>query len=130
MEDDKIFKIALIISLLGIVGMIFNAGYITPQKVQIADLNLGMVDKEVSVEGIVQGVKKSKNGNTYFLDLTDGTGRLIIVVFESTSFAMEKNNISVTEINQRRVNIVGNVAEYQGTLEVILKDSKSLKILA
>ena len=89
-----------------------------------------MVDKEVSVEGIVQGVKKSKNGNTYFLDLTDGTGRLIIVVFESTSFAMEKNNISVTEINQRRVNIVGNVAEYQGTLEVILKDSKSLKILA
>jgi DNA/RNA endonuclease YhcR with UshA esterase domain len=82
------------------------------------------------MEGIVQGVKKSKNGNTYFLDLTDGTGRLTIVVFESTSFEMEKNNISVTELNQRRVNIVGNVAEYQGTLEVILKDSKSLKILA
>ncbi len=130
MEDEKIFKIALLTSLFGIVGMIFTAGFISPQKVQIEDLNLGMIDKEVSVEGVVQGVKKSKNGETYFIDLTDGSGRLNLVIFQSTAFDMEKNNINITKLNQRRVNVVGNVVEYQGTLELILKDAKSLKILA
>ncbi len=130
MDDEKIFKIALLTSLVGMVGMIFTAGYIAPQKVRIEDLNLGMIDKEVSVEGVVQVVKKSKNGETYFLDLNDGSGRLTIVIFQSTSLDMEKNNINITGLNQRRVNVVGNVAEYRGTLELILKDSKSLKILA
>jgi DNA/RNA endonuclease YhcR with UshA esterase domain len=129
-EDEKIFKIALLTSLVGMVGMIFTAGYIAPQKVRIEDLNLGMIDKEVSVEGVVQVVKKSKNGETYFLDLTDGSGRLTIVIFQSTSLDMEKNNINITGLNRRRVNVVGNVAEYRGALELILKDSKSLKILA
>jgi DNA/RNA endonuclease YhcR with UshA esterase domain len=129
-DDEKIFKIALLTTIVGLVGMIFTAGYIAPQKVRIEDLRLGMIDKEVSVEGFVQGVKKSKNGETYFLDLTDGSGRLTIVIFQSTSSDMEKNNINITGLNQRRVNVVGNVAEYHGTLELILKDSKSLKILA
>jgi len=129
-DDEKIFKIALLTSLVGMVGMIFTAGYIAPQKVRIEDLNLGMIDKEVSVEGVVQVVKRSKNGETYFLDLTDGSGRLTIVIFQSTSLDMEKNNINITGLNQRRVNVVGNVAEYRGALELILKDSKSLKILA
>lgn len=130
MDDEKIFKIALLTSLVGMVGMIFTAGYIAPQKVRIEDLNLGMIDKEVSVEGVVQVVKKSKNGETYFLDLNDGSGRLTIVIFQSTSLDMEKNNINIMGLNQRRVNVVGNVAEYRGALELILKDSKSLKILA
>ncbi len=130
MEDERIFKIALLTALVGLMGMIFTAGYIEPQKVRIEDLTLGMIDKEVSVEGIVQGVKKSKNGETYFLDLTDGSGRLTLVIFQSTSLDMEKNNINLTGLNQRRVKVVGNVAEYRGTLELILKDSQSLKILA
>jgi len=129
-DDEKIFKIALLTSLVGMVGMIFTAGYIAPQKVRIEDLNLGMIDKEVSVEGVVQVVKRSKNGETYFLDLNDGSGRLTIVIFQSTSLDMEKNNINIMGLNQRRVNVVGNVAEYRGALELILKDSKSLKILA
>jgi len=129
-DDEKIFKIAQLTALVGMVGMIFTAGYIAPQKVRIEDLNLGMIDKEVSVEGVVQVVKRSKNGETYFLDLTDGSGRLTIVIFQSTSLDMEKNNINITGLNQRRVNVVGNVAEYRGALELILKDSKSLKILA
>ena len=112
MDDEKIFKIALLTSLVGMVGMIFTAGYIAPQKVRIEDLNLGMIDKEVSVEGVVQVVKRSKNGETYFLDLTDGSGRLTIVIFQSTSLDMEKNNINITGLNQRRVNVVGNVAKY------------------
>lgn len=130
LEDEKIFKIALLTSLVGIVGMIVTSGYIMPQKVQIKDIGLGMVDKEVSVEGFVQNVEKSKNKQTYFVDINDGTGRIRVVVFESTSLDLEKNNISMVVLGPRRINVVGSVAEYQGNLEIILKDSKSLKILA
>ncbi|MEG3225093.1 MAG: DNA-binding protein [Methanobacteriales archaeon Met13] len=130
LEDEKIFKIALFTSLLGIMGMIITSSYIMPHKVQIKDIGLGMVDKEVSVEGFVQGVEKSKKGETYFVDINDGNGRIKVVVFQSTSLDLEKNNISMVGLGQRRVNVVGSVAEYQGNLEIILKDSKSLKILA
>jgi hypothetical protein len=62
MEDKKIFKLALFTTILGLVGMMFSASYITPQEVQIKDMNRGMLDKEVSVQGLVTGVSQSRRG--------------------------------------------------------------------
>lgn len=66
MEDQKIFKLALFTTIFGLVGVIFAANYITPQEVKIKDMNRGMLDKEVSVEGLVTDVSKSRSGGTYF----------------------------------------------------------------
>jgi DNA/RNA endonuclease YhcR with UshA esterase domain len=109
--------------------MIFSVGQITPQKIQIKDMNMGMVDKEVKVEGLIQSVTKSKNGETYFLEIMDGTGKTKVILFPSASSDLDRGSVKVTNLNQRRVSIVGKVSEYHGSLEIILKDSKSLKIL-
>jgi DNA/RNA endonuclease YhcR with UshA esterase domain len=45
------------------------------------------------------------------------------------SLDMEKSSIKIQGLNQRRVNVVGKVTEYRGSLEIVLKDSKSLKVL-
>ncbi|NYB50993.1 MAG: exodeoxyribonuclease VII large subunit [Methanobacteriaceae archaeon] len=130
MEDSKIFKLALFTAILGLVGMIVSANYITPQKVQIKDLNRGMLDKEVSVEGLVTGVSQSQKGGTYFLELMDGTGKMKLVIFESAASEIQKTSINIQNFDHRRISVVGRVTEYQGNLEVILKDASSLKILA
>jgi DNA/RNA endonuclease YhcR with UshA esterase domain len=129
MEDKIIFKLALFTAILGLLGMIFSANYITPQKVQIKDMNRGMLDKEVSIEGMVVGVSQSQKGGTYFLDLMDGTGKIKVVIFESAATEIQKTNINIKNFNNRRVGVVGKVTEYQGNMEVILKDASSFKLL-
>lgn len=130
MEDKKIFKLALFTTILGLVGMMFSASYITPQEVQIKDMNRGMLDKEVSVEGLVTGVSQSQKGGTYFLELMDGTGKTKVVIFESAASEIQKTSVDIENFNKRRVRIVGKVTEYQGSLEVVLKDASSLRIVS
>lgn len=130
MEDKKIFKLALFTTILGLVGMMLSASYITPQEVQIKDMNRGMLDKEVSVEGLVTGVSQSQKGGTYFLEVMDGTGKTKVVIFESAASEIQKTSVKIENFNKRRVKIVGKVTEYHGSLEVVLKDASSLKILS
>ena len=61
MKDRLIFKIALATSIIGIVGMIIFSGQINPREVNINEINLGMLDEEVMVEGIVDNIKESPN---------------------------------------------------------------------
>lgn len=129
MEDKKIFKLALFTTILGLVGMMFSANYIMPQEIKIKDMNRGMLDKEVSVEGLVTDVSQSRSGGTYFLELMDGTGKTKLVIFESTAIELQKTNISVDKFTKRRIRVEGRVTEYQGNMEVILKDASSLKIV-
>ncbi|BDZ70341.1 exodeoxyribonuclease VII large subunit [Methanobacterium petrolearium] len=129
MEDEKIFRLALFTTIFGLVGMMLSAGYITPQKVEIKDINRGMLDKEVSVEGLVTDVSKSRNGETYFLELMDGTGKIKLVIFDSAASEIQKTSVNIENFSKKRIRAVGTVTEYKGSLEVILKDASSLKVL-
>lgn len=130
MEDQVIFKIALATSILGLMGMMFFADDIAPREVKIMDLNRGMLDEDVSVEGVVQSVKKSSQSNTYFMDIMDGTGKISLIIFDSNVQDLQKANISISGLSNRRVKVTGKVSEYQGKIEIILKDASSLKLLA
>lgn len=129
MEDQTIFKIALAMSILGLVGMMFTSGLIVAREIKISEINRGILDEDVSVEGVVMDVQQSSRSNTYFLDITDGTGKITVIIFESSAVDLEQNNMSIFNLNNRRVKIVGKVSEYQGNIELILKDAGSLKIL-
>lgn len=131
MEDQYIFRIVLITSIIGLVGMIFFAGQIMPREVKIIDINRGMLDEDVAVEGVVEDIGKSKGSNTYFLDIMDGTGKTTLIIFDSTATDLQKEkNLSVQSIDKKRVNVVGTVSDYKGNTELILKDSNSLKIIS
>lgn len=129
MEDSFIFKIALTMSIVGLVGMMFSVNLITAREVKISEINRGMLDEDVTLEGLVQDVKKSSRSNTYFLDIMDGTGKISVIVFESSAVDLEKTNQSIYTLNNKRVKVTGKISEYQGKMELILKDAASLEIL-
>jgi DNA/RNA endonuclease YhcR with UshA esterase domain len=129
MEDHLIFKIALAMSILGLMGMVFSADLITAREIKIQDINRGMLDEDVTLEGLVQNVKKSSHSETYFLDIMDGTGKITILIFESNAQELQKANITIYSLNNRRVKVTGKVSEYQGKIELILNDASSLKII-
>lgn len=129
MEDSQIFRIALITTILGLSGMMLLSDKIMPQEIKIKDLNKGMLDEEVSIVGLVEKIDKSPRSNTYFLQIMDGTGKTTAVIFDSTVLDLEKNNLTPMSFLNHRVKITGNVQQYNGNMELILNDGKSIKIL-
>jgi DNA/RNA endonuclease YhcR with UshA esterase domain len=129
MEDQLIFKVALVMSILGLVGMVASADMITAREIQIKDIDRGMLDEDVSLEGVVQNVKKSSSSETYFLEIMDGTGKITLIIFESSAQDLQKANISIYSLNNRRIKVTGKVSEYHGNLEVLLNDAASLELL-
>lgn len=129
MEDHLIFKVALVMSILGLVGMVASADMITAREIQIKDIDRGMLDEDVSLEGVVQNVKKSSSSETYFLEIMDGTGKITLIIFESSAQDLQKANISIYSLNNRRIKVTGKISEYHGNIEVLLNDAASLELL-
>lgn len=130
MEDRLIFKIAFATSIIGIVGMIIFSGQITPREVNINEINLGMLDEEVIVEGVADDIKESPNSHSFFIEIVDKTGKINVVVFYKNAKEIQKNNLKIHNLINRRIKVVGTVTEYNGRLELILKDTKSFMVVA
>ena len=126
--DDKILKISLVTSLIGIIGLIVFTPYIEVKEVEVKDISRGMIDEEVAVEGIVEDIKKSSSSSTYFLTINDGTGLINLIAFESVVSEMEENSMSIDMFKNKKVKAVGTITEYNSDMEIILSDESSLSI--
>ena len=129
MEDTQIFRIALITAIIGLAGMMLLSGKVTPQEIKIKDINKGMIGEEITVEGVVAKIDKSSKSNTYFLQIVDDTGKISAVIFDATVLDIEKSSLSVNSFVNHRIKITGEVTEYNGNIELVLKDAKSIRIV-
>ena len=127
--DDKLLKIALVTSLIGLIGLIVFTPTIEVKKVKIEDINRGMIDEDVSVECVVSDVKSSGSGSSYFLSINDGTGKMNLIVFESQLSQMQSNSLDIVDFKDKKVNVVGKITEYNNEMEIILSSGDSIKIV-
>lgn len=127
--DDKLLKIALITSLIGLIGLIIFTPPIEVKKVEIQDINRGMIDEEVSIEGVVSDVKSSASKSSYFLTVNDGTGQMSLIIFESQLAPLEDNGIDIESYKGKKVNVVGTVTQYNSQLELILSSGDDIKMV-
>lgn len=124
--DDKLLKIALITSLIGLIGLIIFTPSIEVKKVEIQDINRGMIDEEVSIEGVVSDVKSSASKSSYFLTVNDGTDQMSLIIFESQLAQLEDNGIDIESYKGKKVNVVGTVTQYNSQLELILSSGDDI----
>lgn len=127
--DDKLLKIALITSLIGLIGLIIFTPSIEVKKVEIQDINRGMIDEEVSIEGVVSDVKSSASKSSYFLTVNDGTDQMSLIIFESQLAQLEDNGINIESYKGKKVNVVGTVTQYNSQLELILSSGDDIKMV-
>lgn len=127
--DDKLLKIALITSLIGLIGLIIFTPSIEVKKVEIQDINRGMIDEEVSIEGVVSDVKSSASKSSYFLTVNDGTDQMSLIIFESQLAQLEDNGIDIESYKSKKVNVVGTVTQYNSQLELILSSGDDIKMV-
>ena len=127
--DDKLLRIALITSLIGLIGLIIFSPSIEVKKVEIQDINRGMINEEVSVDCVVEDVKSSQSKSSYFLTINDGTGQMSLIIFESQLAQINDNGGDVESYKGKKVNVIGTVTEYNSQLELILSSGDSMKII-
>ncbi|WP_405284183.1 OB-fold nucleic acid binding domain-containing protein [Methanobrevibacter sp.] len=126
--DDKLLRIALITSLIGIIGLLIFTPSIEVKKVKIEDIDRGMIDEEVCIDAVVTDIASSHSKSSYFLTINDGTGQMTLIVFEKQLAEIQSNNFDIHDFKDRKVELTGKITEYNSDLEIILSGGDSLKI--
>ncbi|WP_406532262.1 OB-fold nucleic acid binding domain-containing protein [Methanobrevibacter sp.] len=126
--DDKLLRIALVTSLIGIIGLIIFTPTIEVKKIDIEDINRGMIDEEVKIDGVIQDISQSSSKSSYFLTVNDGTGQIPLIIFESQAAEIQSNSFDIDDFKGRKVEVVGKITEYNSQLELILTSGDNLKL--
>ena len=127
--DDKLLRIALITSLIGIIGLLIFTPSIEVKKVKIEDINRGMIDEEVCIDAVVTDIASSHSKSSYFLTINDGTGQMTLIVFEKQLAEIQSNSLDIHDFKDRKVEATGKITEYNSDLEIILSGGDGLKII-
>lgn len=127
--DDKLLKIALVTSLIGIIGLIAFTPTIEVKEVDIKDINRGMIDEEVRVEGVISDVAQSSSKTSYFLTINDGEAQIQLIIFESQVAEIQSKNLDIEDFKNRKVDVVGKVTQYNSEMELILSKGDSMRII-
>ena len=106
MNESFLLKIALVVSVLGIVFLYLISTQIELNDTTIEKITSGSVEDKVSVTGLVTSVKQS--GQTTFITLSQ-TNDVEVVVF-SKNLSLAAGDV---------VKIIGKVQDYNGKKEII-----------
>ena len=110
MQEKSLLRVSLAISFAGLLAMAWLAANPDFDAAPTGSLSPEDVGRGVKVCGNVEGKFTSRNGHTFFT-LTDGTGSVKVVVFNSTRAVVGGGSVCVT----------GRVDLYEGDLEVVAK---------
>ncbi len=126
--DDKLLRIALITSLIGIIGLLIFTPTIEVKKVKIEDIDRGMIDEEVCIDCVIMDMSTSSSKSSYFLTINDGTGQMPLIIFEKQAAEIQSNNFDMIDFKGKKVEVTGKITEYNSELELILSSGDNLKI--
>lgn len=127
--DKEIYKIALITTIIGVIGLLISSSYIETKELTIEEITSNNINEKISVNGTISEIKYSKNSNTCFLTLYDGSGKLNIIVFESGLTDFEDHNIDINQFKNKKVKVTGTVTQYNNELELTIDDVNGLEII-
>ena len=127
--DDKLLRIALVTALIGIIGLIIFTPTIEVKEVSIKDINRGMIDEEVRLDGVISDIAQSKSKTSYFLTINDGEAQISLIIFENQVAEIQSRNMDIDDFKNRKVQVVGTITEYNSDLELILSNGDSLRIV-
>ena len=130
LNDKLIFKAALITSLVGIMGMLVFASYIEPKEMEIKDITRNNIGETVAVTGVVESIKESSSGSSCFIEINDGTGKINLIIFESTLVELQDAGNDLDSFKNHKVKVIGSITEYKSSMELILSNSNSIKLVS
>lgn len=121
MNDEKILKLCILTTIVGLIGLMIVSGYVNPEKVTINKIDKSKIDNQVELEAQVVSIQETK-GKTKIIGLSDQTGKINMVIFPSTI-------INTKLEKQEKIKVICKVTQYNGQLELILEEPQNIKLL-
>ena len=110
-SDNKLIKISLIVSVLGLIAILFSSQTIVPEIVEIGDINENNIGQYISIEGVVTDLDSS--GNTTFIEISDDVNSIKGIIFEG--------NLNKEIFEGDELKLFGNIEIYKNEIEIIIK---------
>ena len=107
MDEQTLFKLALIISFAGLLLLIFISDTIEIKKYNIKDINKKLLNKQVKVSGTIERVTETPG--LVIFDIKDKTGIITAIAFKETFINLTQN---------QHIEVEGKVIEYKDKLEI------------
>ena len=115
MDEKNLLKVALICGLIGIFIILILSNNLEPSSTKISDISSSFVDQTVKIQGELSSIKITSS--VVMLDIKDDTGVIKVVSFDQDILDLNKGET---------VEIIGDVTEYKGVLEIEAKSIKSV----
>ena len=120
---DKIIYVALGVSVLGLLIFTYASMLLEPPLSKIAALDSNSIGKQIHVQGLVAEVHRFKGGSNT-VSINDGSGDIDVFV----SYYMSNSTAPITK--GKILEVVGELDEYQGKLEIKPKNADSMKVFS
>jgi len=120
---DKIIYVALGVSVLGLLIFTYASILMEPPLSKISALDTASIGKQIHVQGVVSEVHKFKGGSIT-VSLNDGSGDIDVFV----SYYMANSTAPIAKGNI--VEVIGELDEYKGKLEIKPKNADSIKVFS
>jgi len=102
---EKLLKISLIISILGIFSLIILSNYLTIKDLEIKDINQDLINKKIQIQGIIFEIKDYSDFQ--LIKIRNETEEIEIIV---------NNHLNLTE--NKIIRVIGTVKEYNSNFQI------------
>ncbi|MBI2508102.1 OB-fold nucleic acid binding domain-containing protein [Candidatus Woesearchaeota archaeon] len=113
MQDKVLFKVSLIISVMGTFLVLLILEYSEVKLTEINSLGKNQLETRVKVQGAIVSIKETPG--LYILTIKDTSATIPLVIFKEDTLALEKNT---------QVEVIGKLTEYKKELEIIVEKIK------
>ena len=107
MKEKTLLKIALTISLIGILILLILAETLEPKKRNISEISEKDIDQSILVYGYLTKTKETEHISIFKLE--ENNASIMVIAFKEKEINISKNEI---------VKIIGTVKKYQDILEI------------
>lgn len=106
-------KFSLILSVIGVIILVFLSQNLEPKQKKISEINSKMLEGYVKINGNLASIKNLDG--MQILKVEDDTGSISVVVFEKTNLS-----------TGMQIEVIGKVTRYRGSLEIEAQKIKEL----
>ncbi|MFP4117047.1 MAG: exodeoxyribonuclease VII large subunit [Candidatus Aenigmatarchaeota archaeon] len=116
MKDEKLYKISLAASVIGLI-LLFTFSHITsPETKEVSEVDPGNVGSRVEVSGTVEEKYVTQDGHLFF-HVKENNDEINVAMFNDNlqSMAIEPDYIQ----EGQKVTVAGDVEMYEGELQIL-----------
>lgn len=90
-EDKNILKIVMILSIAGILVILFLSERIQPSCLDINNISYSLIDHDVRIKGQIFSLRDLPS--IFLMDLKDDSGTITVIAFKEENTTLKENDI-------------------------------------